>query len=145
VASFGFVEHVNKPDIAVSRHLDVSRAGGLFVISIPNHFGWNGKSLKTVDREVWQQHNRMSLPDMIVAFNKAGDNEVLFSAYAGHIGFWNTALYRTAKAKMGIFYPLLRGPLWLVEKLGQWIVPNNRVSSPEILIIARKTVDSQPA
>jgi SAM-dependent methyltransferase len=138
VASFGFVDHFDEPEVAVARHLDVTRDGGLVVISVPNHFGWNGNILKAIDPEKWQQHNGMSLPDLISAFKSAGCNDVLFSAYIGHIGFWNTALYRNAKSRMGAFYPLLRGPLWIVEKLGQWLVPNNRISSPDILIIARK-------
>lgn len=139
VGSFGFVEHFDEPEDVVSRHLDVTRDGGLVVVSVPNHHGWNGNILKAIDSEKWRQHNGMSLHDLVRAFDKAGANDILYSGYAGHIGFWNTALYRTAKNRLGRLYPLIRTPLWAVEKLGQWIVPNNPMSSPDILVIARKT------
>ena len=138
VASFGFVEHFDEPEVAISKHLEVTLPGGLIVITVPNHAGWNGNILHFVDKENWKMHNCMSLDDMVAAFQKAGNNEIIFSGHVGHIGFWNTYLYSKAKEKMGKFYPLLRAPLWLIEELGQWVVPNNKISSPAIMVIARK-------
>ena len=138
VVSFGFVEHFDEPEIAVSKHFEVACPGGLVVVSVPNHAGWNGKIMRYVDKDKWKQHNCMSLDDLIAAFKKTGNNEILFSGHAGHIGFWNTCLYENAKKRMGKFYPLLRAPLWIIEKLGQWVVPNNKYSSPEIIVIAKK-------
>ena len=78
------------------------------------------------------------MSDWLKAFNIAGNNKILFSGHAGHIGFWNTCVYENAKEKMGKLYPLLRAPLWLIEKLGRWVIPNNKYSSPEIIVIAKK-------
>ena len=138
VASFGFVEHFDEPEAAVSKHLEVTRPGGMVVVSVPNHAGWNGKIMRYIDKDKWKQHNCMSLNDLVEAFNKAGHNKILFSGHAGHIGFWNACVYENAKEIMGKLYPLLRAPLWSIEKLGQWVVPNNKYSSPEILVIAKK-------
>ncbi len=138
VASFGFVEHFDSSEVVVAKHLEVARPGGLIVVSVPNHAGWNGRLLRYVDKDKWSQHNHMSLADLLEAFAKSGGNTVLFSGYAGHLGFWNVGLYSRLKAILGRFYPVARGPLWLVEKVGQWLVPNNKLTSPEILVVARK-------
>lgn len=138
VASFGFVEHFENPTIAVSKHLEVAKPGGLVVISVPNHAGWNGSIMRVVDKEKWSQHNCMALSDLVSAFDNAGNNKILFAGYVGHIGFWNVCVYENAKRKMGKWYPVLRAPLWIVEKIGRLIVPNNAKSSPEMILIARK-------
>ncbi len=142
VASFGFVEHFDEPEVAVSKHLEVTRSGGMVVVSVPNHAGWNGKIMRYVDQDKWQQHNCMSLDDLVEAFNQAGNNKILFSGHVGHVGFWNAGVYSRVKKLMGKWYLLARAPLWLIEWLGQWAVPNNKISSPEILVIARKGDDS---
>jgi SAM-dependent methyltransferase len=71
VASFGFVEHFDEPEVAVSKHLEVACPGGLVIVSVPNHAGWNGKIMRYVDNDKWKQHNCMSLDDLILAFKKA--------------------------------------------------------------------------
>jgi len=140
VASFGFVEHFDDPAVAVAKHLEMTKAGGLVVITVPNHAGWNGRIMHFVDREKWQQHNCMTLDDLINAFELGGNNKIVFSGYAGHIGFWNTCVYETVKNNWRKFYPLLRAPLWMAEHIGRWIIPNNMITSPEIIIIAKKGV-----
>jgi len=138
VASFGFVEHFDDPVDAVAKHLEVTKVGGLVIISVPNHAGWNGSIMRFVDKEKWRQHNGMSLDDLVKAFDRAGGNEIIFSDYAGHIGFWNAAVYPKLKSVFGPFYLFTRIPLLLIEKIGRWIIPNNRITSPEAIIIARK-------
>jgi len=108
------------------------------VISVPNHAGWNGKIMRYVDKDKWKQHNCMSLNDLVEAFNKAGNNKILFSGHAGHIGFWNAGVYPKLKDLMGKWYLLIRTPMWLIERLGQWTIPNNKITSPEILVVAKK-------
>jgi len=139
VASFGFVEHFDQPEIAVSRHLEVARPDGYVVVSVPNHAGWNGNIMKVVDKNKWSQHNRMNLPDLVRAFEVTGGNQVLFAGHVGHLGFWNTCLYETAKSKLGALYPLVRAPLSIAEHLGSKIVPNNGLTSPELVVIAQKS------
>ena len=144
VASFGFVEHFDQPEIALEKHLEVLKNDGFVIISVPNHAGWNGIMMRVLDKAKWEEHNKMSLQDMKRAFIKAGNNEILFAAYVGHIGFWNAGLYPKIKEKAGRFYPILRFPFWLIERVGGWIICNNRITSPNILVIARKTTELKP-
>ncbi len=138
VASFGFVEHFDEPVVAVAKHLEVTRPGGVVVVSVPNHAGWNGKIMRYVDKSKWKQHNCMSLNDLVEAFNQAGNNTITFRGYIGHIGLWNAGVYPKLKETLGRWYSLVRVPLYLIEKLGQWIVPNNKYTSPDIVIVAIK-------
>jgi len=79
-----------------------------------------------------------SLEDLLIAFRKLNECEILEAKYAARIGFWNAGLYRKMKDTLGLLYPLLRAPLWLIEWIGQYIMPNNKFTSPWILIVARK-------
>ena len=137
-ASFGFVEHFDDPIPVIRRHFDMVRKGGLVIVSIPNHAGICGSILKIVDREVWSQHNHMALADLIDAFNAVENNKVCFSGHIGHIGFWNTGLSIVLRRKWKGLYPVGRAPLWMIEQLGRYLVPNNRITSPEAMVIARK-------
>ncbi len=136
--SFGFVEHFDDSKDAVEKHIAVTRPGGLVIISIPNHAGFQGWIMKKVDRNKWNQHNKMSLEDLEDAVQRAGDGEIVFSGYVGRIGFWAAGLYELVRTRYSNFYPLMRAPLWLIEKIGQWIVPNNRWTSPDAVVILRK-------
>lgn len=137
--SFGFVEHFDDSKDAIAKHIDVTRSGGLVVISIPNHAGFQGWIMKKIDREKWEQHNKMSLEDLEDAVQRAGGGAILFSGYVGRIGFWAAGLYELVRARYSNLYPLVRAPLWLIEKIGQWVVPNNRWTSPDAVVILRKT------
>ncbi|MCK5384427.1 MAG: class I SAM-dependent methyltransferase [Alphaproteobacteria bacterium] len=139
--SFGFVEHFEDSTDAVAKHIELTRYGGLIIISIPNHAGFNGWILKRIDKEKWKQHNKMSLRSLVDAVQRSGKNEVLYSGYVGHIGFWNTGLYSLIHKRYRKLYPFVRAPLWLIESLGQWCVPNNRWTSPNSLVILRKNKD----
>ena len=136
--SFGFVEHFDDPTEAIGKHFDVTRPGGFVAISIPNHHGINGSLLRMIDEGKWHQHNRMSLRDLQESAERLTDAEILYSGYVGRIGFWNVGLYSKIKAGHPKLYPLLRTPLWVLEWVGQWIVPNNRWTSPDCLMILKK-------
>ena len=138
VVSFGFVEHFDNPEVAIAKHLEVTQTGGVVVVSVPNHAGWNGSIMRFVDKEKWKQHNCMSLHDLVEAFNRAGGNKIIFSGYSGHIGFWNAGVYPKLKSILGLFYLFARLPLWVLEKFGYSLVPNNTYTSPEMIIIAQK-------
>lgn len=136
--SFGFVEHFENPSIAVRKHISVTRPGGLVFISIPNHAGWNGKIMKMISKKKWAQHNKMSLQDLRATFDTVGGIDIIWSGHIGHIGFWNTCLYETIKPKLGKFYYLARLPTWAIEHAGRFLVPNNRVTSPDAAVLARR-------
>lgn len=137
--SFGFVEHFSEPAEIIHKHMEITRPGGLIIISIPNHVGINGWILRKLDYETWKQHNQMSLNDLTNIVKSTADSNILYSGYVGHIGFWSSNLYSFLLIKFGKAYPAIRTPLWLLERIGQWLVPNNRWTSPDSLVIFRKS------
>jgi len=140
--SFGFVEHFEDSRDAVAKHIAMTRPGGSVVISIPNHSGINGAIMRLIDKEKWSQHNLMSLADLEDAVSRCGGVDVIFSGYVGHLGFWNAGLYSKLKNKLPKMYKFIRAPLWFVEWVGQWFIPNNRWTSPDAIVILRKHVEN---
>lgn len=138
VASSGFVEHFPDPAMPLDRHLRVLKSDGYLVIVVPNHTHLYGAIMKHVSPAKYATHNRMSLDDALDALRRVGGCEVIFSGYIGRLGFWNCCLYEVAKRKTGAAYPLIRGPLWMLEHLAQWVLPNSRILSPSFLVIAKK-------
>jgi len=136
--SFGFVEHFTDPTEAITKHVEITRPGGLIVISIPNHAGINGWITRKLDYEIWKQHNLMSLKDLKKIVKNEDDTNIVYSGYVGHVGFWSSNLSGFLLSKFGKAYPIIRTPLWLLENLGQWVIPNNRWTSPDSLVILRK-------
>jgi SAM-dependent methyltransferase len=136
--SFGFVEHFEDPVEPIAKHIELTKPGGSIVISIPNHAKLNGRVLRFVDKEKWAQHNLMSLEDLKRAVDRAGGVDVLFSGYLGRFGFWNAGVYSKIKKDYPSIYALVRSPFWLAEWSGQWLIPNNRWTSPDAIVVLRK-------
>jgi len=136
--SFGFVEHFEDPAEPIGKHVEVTKPGGNVIISIPNHATLNGKVMRLVDEEKWKQHNLMSLEDLKLAVDRVGDIDVLFAGYVGRFGFWNAGLYSKVKKDYRSIYKFVRAPLWIAEWIGQWVIPNNRWTSPDAVVILRK-------
>ena len=140
--SFGFIEHFDDSTEVITKHIEVTRAGGIIILSVPNHAGINGWILHKIDKELWDQHNKMSLKDMQIAVKKAGGSEVLYAGYVGHLGFGPSNLWPAVRERFGAAYPLIRAPVWVIERLAQWIVPNNRWTSPDTIMILSKEKSS---
>ena len=138
VASFGFIEHFIDTREVIRKHFELTREGGLVIVTIPNHAGLNGRIMRLVDQDKWEEHNLNSLEDLLVSFREVKDCEILEAKYVTRIGFWNACIYRKMKDNLGFLYPIFRAPLWLIEVIGQYLMPNNKFTSPGILIIARK-------
>lgn len=138
VASFGFVEHFDDTENVVNRHLQLAKSGGYVVISIPNHAGINGWIMKLFDKEKWKQHNCMGLEKLNEAIQNLEVKQILFMGCLGKIGFWNAGVYPVLRKKFGPFYPFIKAPFWILEILGRLIIPNNRLTSPDILAIIKK-------
>ena len=138
VTSFGFIEHFVEVSPVIDKHLDLLKSGGHLALVIPNHAGLNGKILKAVDRDKYDLHNHMSYEDMKQAVLDTGRAEIIEGGYYGHLGFWNTALYAEAKKKGNIFYFLVRAPLYILEAIGQHLIPNGKFFAPNSALVARK-------
>ncbi len=140
--SFGFVEHFDDSTGAIAKQIEITRPGGLIFVSIPNHAGINGWILRKVDKPLWDQHNKMSLKDLEEAVRRAGGADVLHSSYVGHMGFAPSKLWPAMRARLGPIFPLIRAPFWLMERAAQWVLPNNRWTSPTAVIVLRKKYSS---
>ncbi|MBN7797786.1 class I SAM-dependent methyltransferase [Parahaliea mediterranea] len=136
--SFGFVEHFEDARVPIAKHIELTKLGGYVVISIPNHSSLNGNVLKLTDAEKWAQHNLMSLEDLVCSVEQVGGVDILFSGYVGHFGLWNAGFYSKVRRESPGLYKAVRGPLWALEWVGQVLIPNNRVTSPDAVIILRK-------
>jgi len=138
VASNGFIEHFQDVVPAISRHVELTKPNGHIVIAVPNHASIYGWVMKKVRPDKWKLHNLMTLDDMLKALSKAGDVEIVFSGYTGRFGFWASCLYETAKKWGPVPYFFVRAPLWVLENMAQWCVPNSRWFSPSFMVIARR-------
>ena len=138
VASFGFIEHFKDTELVIKKHLDMVKPGGYLVLVIPNHAGFNGKILKAIDPKRYKIHNHMSYEQMKNDLLKNRNVKILKGGYMGHIGFWNCALYDYLGKKGKLVYLAARAPLYILEKIGQYIVPNSKTFSPNSVIIAKK-------
>lgn len=138
VTSFGFVEHFSDTLDVVRRHVECTSPGGHTVILVPNHSGLNGTILKYVDREKFKLHNCMSLEDLTAACTQIENTKIVFSGHLGKAGFWNTGLYPRIYSLPKPVSSALRIPFRLWEILAQKIIPNNRFSSPETVVILQK-------
>lgn len=136
VASFGFVEHFSDVRAVIRRHLDYAVVGGIVMIFIPNHSGVYGWIMRLVNKERYQMHNRMSFEDLVD--NVPADcGEVIAGGYIGRFGLWNSWLYQWARDKGKFMYVLVRGPCWLLERVGR-LLPNTKLLSPEAAIVIRR-------
>jgi SAM-dependent methyltransferase len=138
VTSFGLIEHFDDTKAVIQKHLDFLKPGGYLVLVIPNHSGLNGQILKALDQGEYNAHNRMSYERMEENLKKTGQAELIEGGYYGHIGFWNAGLYSMAQKKGRLAYTLVRAPLYVVEHVGRYIVPNTQFFAPNSALIARK-------
>lgn len=138
VTSFGFIEHFDDTKTVIDKHLDLLKPGGHLALVIPNHAGLGGKILKFIDKEKYVVHNLMSYERMEKALLDTGRAEIIEGGYYGRIGFWNTALYSKMMEKGRLAYVLVRAPLYIVEHIGRYIMPNTKFFSPNSVLVAKK-------
>ena len=137
VTSFGLVEHFQDVGPCLQRHIDFVKPGGYIAISIPNHAGWNGSLLNSLDPELYAIHNHMNWHDLRNAIEATGQLEILEGGYFGRIGFWGTSLYRKARKWGRLPYLCMRTPLYAIETAGR-LMPNSSLMSPNIAVVARR-------
>lgn len=138
VASFGLIEHFQDTEDVIKKHLALLKNGGHLVLVIPNHQGIYGKILKLVSLEKYNAHNLMKYEDILDALKKIGNVRIVEGGYYGHIGFWATGLYSRVRAMGRLPYLFVRGPLWVLERVGR-ILPNSAFLSPNAAVIAVKS------
>ncbi|MCB9989380.1 MAG: class I SAM-dependent methyltransferase [Rhodospirillales bacterium] len=138
VASFGFIEHFTDTQDVIQRHLDLLKPGGYLVLVIPNHAGLNGKILKAVDKDKHAIHNLMPYDQMANAVEKTCQAEIIEGGYYGHLGFWNTDLYPKIDKMSTIPYYASKVPLYILERIAPYVVPNTQFFAPNSALIAKK-------
>ncbi|MBT5657273.1 MAG: class I SAM-dependent methyltransferase [Phycisphaerae bacterium] len=139
VFSAGLIEHFDDSSPAIEKHLQLVSPGGHCIITLPNHSGLNGRVMKSLDRPMWDLHNKMCAKAVQDAFERspsAGRFELLGCHYVEHFGLWNCGVYQWIgkPGKPGHF--LGRGIGAVAEASLRWL-PNTRLLSPNIIMIAR--------
>jgi SAM-dependent methyltransferase len=84
--SFGFIEHFEDPALAVQRHLDLLKPGGVLIIMVPNigHGTFNGWRCRHLNPEVYGIHNIETCTESV--FRKLFQTEGLDLTYCGALG-----------------------------------------------------------
>lgn len=88
--SFGFIEHFADPALAVKRHLDLLKPGGVLVIMVPNigHGTFNGWRCRHLNPEVYGIHNIETCTES--TFRKLFATGGLDLAYCGALGGYSS-------------------------------------------------------
>jgi SAM-dependent methyltransferase len=131
VFSSGFIEHFeNFPEI-IKIHADLTKQGGMIYITAPNFAGSIQKFLhKTFDRESFDKHNllAMDVKRWEEILTQEGF-EIIESGYFGGFDFW------ISSQNKNIFKKILGK---ILSKITLRFIPNMRIYSPEIILIAKK-------
>lgn len=139
VFSAGLIEHFDDSSPAIERHLQLVAPGGHCVITLPNHSGLNGRILKTINRPLWELHNRMDAIQVRRAFERSPSCErfeLLCCHYVEHIGLWNCGVYESLNKLGRSAYLPGRGLGKIAEASLRWL-PNTRLLSPNIIMVAK--------
>jgi SAM-dependent methyltransferase len=139
VFSAGLIEHFDDSSPAIERHLQLVAPGGHCVITLPNHSGLLGLIMKTVNRRMWEVHNRMCGEQVLDAFNRAPSSdrfELTCCRYAEHAGLWNCGVYDRLRAFGRPAFVVGRASGLIAERALRW-VPNTKLMSPNIILVAK--------
>lgn len=86
VASYGFIEHFDRPEEVVAKHLELLRPGGLLVVTVPhmNEGTLYGKLARRFNPEVYAMHNiRTCTRETFLGIFKAMGCEILYGGTLG--------------------------------------------------------------
>jgi SAM-dependent methyltransferase len=140
VASFGVLEHFEKPRLVIENHVRLLRPGGTLVVSIPNFTGWNGVFRDRFDPTIRPTHNLalMNLKDFREVFDGQGLDLVTVTM-AGRYHFFFTGpqagLNRSIQLFMINVEPVIHKILGL---FGKFFKCESAFFSPYLLCIAKK-------
>lgn len=141
VSSFGFVEHFDDTADVVLRHARLTKKEGHVVIMIPNHSGFYGRLLKWISPEKHKIHNLMDYERLVQPVLDDDRLDLVYGGYIGHLGLWNVSLYSSLEKKSPLLRKIVRAPMWCLEQLAHYSVPNNKVTSPMACIVVKVKED----
>jgi SAM-dependent methyltransferase len=139
VTSHGFIEHFDDVTPAISKHIELTRVGGLVVLIVPNHSGIYGAVMRRLNPDKHRLHNCMDLSKAAAAVDSIGRTRTLFAGYVGRFGFWSSTLYETVLMRGRFVYTIVRAPLWALEGMAQYLLPNSRAWSPTFMLVLERT------
>lgn len=138
VGSFGFIEHFDDTHAVTKKHLDITRPGGVVVITVPNHASplynrllwWSGESL-------YNAHKRMSLEALIATLMLIPEASIVASGYCGHFGLGYTGTMASLRPYPRILRLFVRIVVLAGELLSR-IIPDNRFLSQAMFVVIRR-------
>jgi len=138
VGSFGFIEHFENSAAVVRKHFEITRPGGLIVITAPNHASpLYKKLLRLSGEELYHAHNQMSLQDLIGCFKRNSALTIVGAGYCGHFGIGYTGTMSALRNQPHIVRILVRGAAYVGELVSQ-LLPDNAILSQAMYVIARR-------
>lgn len=130
VLSVGFIEHFNKVEELIEKHLAFLNDHGTLLMSIPNLRGCGGLAHLLWHRDNLKHHNLsiMSIPSIIRILKKMGiHNFEVF--YYGSFGMWLDNYDEHSKLNRWLY-----DNYYTICEYLAWIVPVKRLFAPHILI-----------
>ena len=139
--SMGFIEHFDDPSVAVSRHLDLLKPGGLLVVTVPAYVGLNLSLMMFFWPELVEMHNLdVMRVDALRATLDTARARLLHCAPYGTV---NLAGFTTRPGPKRHLLRVLRGcqallDLGLNAGLGR-VAPQVEGVAPYLALVAEKT------
>jgi SAM-dependent methyltransferase len=136
VYSAGLIEHFTRPDEAVGAHIRILKPGGLLIVSIPNLAGLYRYLVPT---RILDLHNLeiMHLAAFRALFEMQ-DVRPLFCEYLGRLDLGVTYTGETAFCRILLRMQVLANALMHIVP-----IPENRLTSPQLLFIGQKLESCQ--
>ncbi|MFH1509078.1 MAG: methyltransferase domain-containing protein [bacterium] len=131
VFSSGFIEHFQNLEIIYKKHYEITKKGGIMLISLPNFLGLNGFVQKYFDNKNYDAHNleAMKIENIKKILNSL-NLKYYKILYYGKPGLW---LEKTAKVKK-----YTRFVIKLISQIIKILPLKNKILSTRIVIIAKK-------
>ena len=134
VCSFGFVEHFERFEDVLGRHVDLVKPGGTLVVSCPNFRGLQYVLHRVLDGANLQRH---VLRAMDVGrwrrLLEARGMQIVHDGYHGTMDFWSDSPAQTPYHKSAARF--VRRVAQTLDRRFHW---PNRLTSPHLISISRK-------
>jgi 2-polyprenyl-3-methyl-5-hydroxy-6-metoxy-1,4-benzoquinol methylase len=137
VASFGFIEHFQNYSFVIRKHLDLVKAGGYLVLTVPLITSLHRRVFQKIAPEEVESFYSLSCADILDTLSDIEDVEILEAGYFGGVGLQNFGIPRKFADSSKMLRFIIKASLFGFNVLGQFL-PNNRYFSPTIAVVARK-------
>lgn len=143
IVSFGVVEHFEPPSKVIKVFGDYLKDSGVLITTCPNTGGWSMSMQKYFDKQVYDNHLKFNLNDLIRYHEESG-YEILHASYTGFLSFNNLVFSNFSLsgrlAKIGLKF--LNAPIvlffYLIKKYLKINMQSRRLSSNMIIIAKKK-------